>query len=388
MEGFEYNATTGDSPLVLPPVRVSAMSVNRTAGATCEPEMVPSLRQYYTAMNVVGMSLFSAGAMAVAATLLLYVDTLRHVIGRAPSAVKTHTALVLSIYPVVASVTYCAVVVPRAQLLSEAVTQGSFMVCLYQLFCLLVAYCGGEAELIRRAKPSSLDPAVGPCCCWPCCRLCLKPAAVNKCNVRKLRLLVLQLPMVQGLIYMVLLVMWAEEESLYQVNYMYLQPVVVLSILCAIWGISMTLRLLAELLSGHRAQAKFLALQFVLLLAKLQGLSARAAVWTGLLPCRPPITPAVYSNLVYNSLMLGEMVILSIWARSLYKKPLPDMGLPAQRPMEVCVLSNLYPHVLSSLNNNTITCNNNNTGAVDNNSNNRNGSCSNGERNEDDSGKS
>ena len=31
-------------------------------------------------------------------------------------------------------------------------------------------------------------------------------------NVKKLRLLVLQLPVVQGLVYMVLLVMWAEEE--------------------------------------------------------------------------------------------------------------------------------------------------------------------------------
>jgi organic solute transporter subunit alpha len=31
-------------------------------------------------------------------------------------------------------------------------------------------------------------------------------------HVRYLRLLILQLPIVQGLVYMVLLVMWAEEE--------------------------------------------------------------------------------------------------------------------------------------------------------------------------------
>jgi organic solute transporter subunit alpha len=74
--------------------------------------------------------------------------------------------------------TYCAIVVPRAQLLAEAVTQGVFMAALYQLFCLLVAYCGGEAELIRRVKPNSLNPRVAPCCCYPCC--CLPFMTVDK----------------------------------------------------------------------------------------------------------------------------------------------------------------------------------------------------------------
>ena len=72
---------------------------------------------------------------------------------------------------VVAISTYCAMIVPRAQLLAEAVTQGMFMASLYQLFCLLVAYCGGEAELIMSVKPKSLNMKVPPCCCYPCCRL-------------------------------------------------------------------------------------------------------------------------------------------------------------------------------------------------------------------------
>lgn len=80
---------------------------------------------------------------------------------------------------VIALITYCAMIVPRAQLLAEAVTQGVFMVAMYQLFCLFVAYCGGEAELIRRVKPDTLEPKVPPCCCWPCC--CFIPTfSVNK----------------------------------------------------------------------------------------------------------------------------------------------------------------------------------------------------------------
>lgn len=75
-------------------------------------------------------------------------------------------------FQVISIVTYCAMIVPRAQLLAEAVTQGVFMAAMYQLFCLFVAYCGGEAELIQKVKPDTiLMTKVGPCCCWPCCIL-------------------------------------------------------------------------------------------------------------------------------------------------------------------------------------------------------------------------
>lgn len=69
-----------------------------------------------------------------------------------------------------------------------------------------------------------------------------------------LRMLVLQLPVVQGLLYMVLLVMWAEEQSLYNVNYMYFQPIVVASILFGIWGMLMTLKMLSEILKDYHTQ--------------------------------------------------------------------------------------------------------------------------------------
>lgn len=266
-----------------------------------------------------------------------------------PPVVKTHSAFVLSVYPVVALATYCAIIVPRAQLLAEAVTQGVFMAALYQLFCLFVAYCGGEAELIRKVKPNSLNLRVGPCCCYPCC-CCLPLMTVDKKWVRYLRLLILQLPIVQGLVYMVLLVIWAEEESLYEVNYMYMQPVIILSILFGVWGMTMTIKMLNEVLKDHLLQAKFVVLQLVLVLAKLQGLTARVVVWCGLIACKPPITPAVYANLIYNSAMLGEMVILVILARLCYKRELPGTGLAAvTKPKEICIISDKYYNTIEKL---------------------------------------
>lgn len=77
---------------------------------------------------------------------------------------------------------------------------------------------------------------------------------------------------------------------------MYLQPLVIISILFGVWGMAMTINLLKIVLKDYLMVAKFVVLQIVLIFAKLQGLGARVIVWSDLLPCKPPITPIVYSN--------------------------------------------------------------------------------------------
>lgn len=77
---------------------------------------------------------------------------------------------------------------------------------------------------------------------------------------------------------------------------MYFQPLIIMSILFGVWGMTMTINLLKDVLDKHSMQGKFLVLQLVLLFAKLQALLTRIAVWVGLMPCKPPITPMVYGN--------------------------------------------------------------------------------------------
>lgn len=43
-------------------------------------------------------------------------------------------------------------------------------------------------------------------------------------------------------------------QSLYQVNYMYFQPIVAASILFGVWGIIMTMKMLAEVLKDYHMQ--------------------------------------------------------------------------------------------------------------------------------------
>nr|XP_018899979.1 PREDICTED: organic solute transporter alpha-like protein [Bemisia tabaci]XP_018899980.1 PREDICTED: organic solute transporter alpha-like protein [Bemisia tabaci]XP_018899981.1 PREDICTED: organic solute transporter alpha-like protein [Bemisia tabaci]XP_018899982.1 PREDICTED: organic solute transporter alpha-like protein [Bemisia tabaci]XP_018899983.1 PREDICTED: organic solute transporter alpha-like protein [Bemisia tabaci] len=322
-----YNVTSAPAPDAV------SLPLNETQ---CVRSHIPAVGEYLAAINVGGIAVCSLGALVVITILVLYVDTLKHILHHVPSIAKTNSVFVISVYPVVAIVTYCAIVVPRAHLLAEAITQGMFMACLYQLFCLFIAYAGGESELIRRTQSTAIIMQVPPCCCYPCCSF-LPTLAISKRNVKLLRLLVLQLPVVQGLVYLILLVMWAEEESLYQVNYLYLQPVVIASILSGVWGMIMMIRMVSDSLPDYKLQQKFVCLQLVLVLAKLQGLVLRICVWADLFPCRAPVTSAVYANLLYNSAMLWEMMILCSFARMLYKKYLPEVYFtkPVQFPRHI-----------------------------------------------------
>ncbi|KAL1131923.1 hypothetical protein AAG570_011534 [Ranatra chinensis] len=256
--------------------------------------------------------------------MYLYVDTLRHLLATSCSTTKTHSLFVISIYPVVAVATFCAIIVPRAQMVAEAAIQVTVMSCLYQLFCLFVAYSGGESELIQKAMPNTLNLRVGPCCCWPCC-ICLPSIELTKIRVLLLRLLVLQLPIVQGFSYMVMLIMWSEQQTIYQVNNGYLQPLVVTSILFGVWGLIMTLKVTSGFLKDYHLQGKFIVLQLVLVLTKIQGLFARMGIWAKIFPCKYPMTPALYSHMIYNIVILLEMVLLGWIARNLYKQNIPEI---------------------------------------------------------------
>ncbi|KAF6205018.1 hypothetical protein GE061_019185 [Apolygus lucorum] len=340
--GMEYNTSSSEMGAN---GEVVEMNIELPINITCHPLNIPSIEEYFTAFNELGLALFTLGGLAVLVVISLWIDTVRHVVKHAPTPSKAHTAFVISVYPVVAIATYCATIVPRAQLLAEALTQGMFMACLYQLFCLFVSYCGGEAQIINKVHPNLLSLQVAPCCCWPCFSFCLPTFAVTKKCMLVLRLLVLQLPVVQGLLYVILLVMWAEEQSLYQVNYTYVQPVVVTSILTGIWGMVMTTRMLIPVLKDHLLQGKFLVLQMVLLFAKFQGFIAKGVALSGVFPCRHPITPTVYTNLIYNSVLLWEMVLLCSLARFLYKKPLPqsyntDNNSNIRVPKQICTIMN------------------------------------------------
>ncbi|XP_049943280.1 organic solute transporter alpha-like protein [Schistocerca serialis cubense] len=299
---------------------VDLITVNVT---DCTNVEIPSTHQYYAKPHAAIISAIVICTLAVTAVYAIYGNTMHYVRRHVPRVLRGYTAFVISLYPVSATITYLAVLVPRAHFLVQVVTQGMFVVCLYQMFSLLVAYLGGEEELSVRLSTATIQPVTGPCCCFPCCRYCCKPIPVTRKSVSRLRLLVFQLPLVQWLLYVIIFVMVAEDKETYTKALPYLQPLFVGSMMLAVWGTNMTIRVLNTILSDFKATAKFMSLQLIVILDVLQ--TSIANLIAKNVPCTVPLTPTMWANLIVSTLVLVEMVPLSLWARSLYCRPTPPI---------------------------------------------------------------
>jgi len=218
----------------------------------------------------------------------------------------------MSVYPIASLCSLVALALPRAQLLSDAVTQISLTIGLYRHYLLLIDVGRREVN-----KSPALKLRVGPCCCWPC--LPFPDLDMNPTNMSWIQILVLQLPIVQTLIYIVSLIMEAEDALLVSRYAVFLQPLVVASILLGLYGLTITLKSLEEVNPGSNLKHKAAVIQMVLMFSKLQGFIVKSLPKTGLFPCNPPITPQTYANFTYNALMLIEMLLLCYVARLVYR---------------------------------------------------------------------
>ncbi|CAK1582712.1 unnamed protein product [Parnassius mnemosyne] len=273
----------------------------------------PHFTSYFEALQPYVWVLWSSGIVAVLTLWILYAVTMRAALKNWRDA-RTNISTILSVYPLVASAAFIAIVVPRATLLAEAIAQEIVMVAMYQFYCLIIAECGGTSQFIRRAGESRLETRVMPCCCWPCC--ILPRPQINKRNLICLRYLVLQIPVVQAVLYVIILVLWAEDMMLYRRGLIFLQSFVGISILSGIWGVIMCVRAAESI--GIRFRPRFLALQLVLIIVKLQYSFAKILSDMVTLPCITTLNPNVIVNVTQNTLTIFEMILLSIWAYRLY----------------------------------------------------------------------
>lgn len=69
----------------------------------------------------------------------------------------------------------------------------------------------------------------------------------------------------------------------------------------------MTVKVTLPVLQEYHIQGKFIALQLVLLFAKFQGFIAKFVAMGDIFPCKPPITPLVYSNCRYFQLKYFQL---------------------------------------------------------------------------------
>lgn len=124
-------------------------------------------------------------------------------------------------------------------------------------------YVGGESNLIRVSEESAFTYQVPPCCCLAFAQ----KSPITKQKLRVIRLMFLQFPIVQLLIYMFYILRIIEAPEL---NKLFFMPVMGVSIVLIIWGINMYIRLVAPVVPNHSIKGKYAMIQLVLLLCKVQ----------------------------------------------------------------------------------------------------------------------
>ncbi|XP_059045055.1 organic solute transporter alpha-like protein [Achroia grisella] len=278
----------------------------------------PDFGSYLAAIQPYACVFWSCGALVLLAVCALYLLTVRSA-SRFWREGINNVAVVVAVYPVVTAAALVAIIIPRSLILCEAIAQEVVMIAMYHYFCTLIAECGGIDMLVRRAGSAEhrMETRTLPCCCWPCCVI-PKPR-VEKQSLDWIRSLTLQMSVIQGVIYVIILILWAEDMMLLIEATKYIQVFIAASILSGMWGIIMTVRLAESM--GLRPKARFLALQLVLLIVKLQCGVARALPGVFNLPCIMSLHPFVFVNFVQNCITILQMLLLSIWAWRLYSVP-------------------------------------------------------------------
>lgn len=124
-------------------------------------------------------------------------------------------------------------------------------------------YVGGETNLIKKSQSNAFALRVPPCCLLPF----VGPSEITKRKLLTVRLMIMQFPIIHVLIYIFYNMRMIEEPTMSTVFFM---PFMVVSIIPLIWGLNILIRLVEPVLPDYNIKGKYVMLQLVLLVCKIQ----------------------------------------------------------------------------------------------------------------------
>uniref|UniRef100_A0A182QJU1 Organic solute transporter alpha-like protein n=1 Tax=Anopheles farauti TaxID=69004 RepID=A0A182QJU1_9DIPT len=284
-------------------------------GCTIE---LPTVQEYLEGINYPLALIVVATVLLSIATFSIFFKNAYHILHRTPKQFKTKSILLLTIYPLVTLFGVVSISAPRAYFLCDTVMHVYFMICAYVFFSLCMQYVDGEDALIKSTDSQTFSLRTPPLCCFV---PLFKRAPVTKNRLRFVRMLIMQLPVVQTALFLALNVVFVEDYPNFNRIILYFVPFIVISILLGVWGLNVLVRMLAPLYSDLKLMGKYFVLQAVLILCRIQPLIIAAIVSSTVSECAFPITLQVQKNAIFQLCLCFEMMVLSCWATLLYKSP-------------------------------------------------------------------
>ncbi|MCJ8734987.1 hypothetical protein PDJAM_G00241560 [Pangasius djambal] len=232
---------------------------------------------------------------------------------------------ILGMYPVFGMTSIIALYVPRSSSLCNFIASLYHSITLLKFMGLIEDFFGGKARMFEVLAGEKVSPDPFPCCC--CC--CLPLININKTSLGWMMAAVLQLSVVRTLVFFITLVLWTDEQYDYgdvdSVNpNIYVNAIISVSTFLSYYGYLLFYKATRRALHGYGLRAKFVCIIVVLVLCGLQNGILETMGALKVVPCAPPFSALVRSQLIYHYSVIVEMFCISLFARNIFRKVEPS----------------------------------------------------------------
>ncbi|KAL1021331.1 hypothetical protein UPYG_G00011880 [Umbra pygmaea] len=275
--------------------------------------------------------------------LALFLEEVGFFLRHLPSSRRRRLYLwILGMYPVFGLTSIIALYVPRSSSLCNFIASLYHSITLLKFMGLVTDFFGGKARMQEVLAGEQVSPDPFPCCC--CC--CLPLIAINKSSLGWMMAAVLQLSVVRTILFFVTLVLWTDEQYDYgdvdSVNpNVYVNAIIAVSTFLSFYGHLLFYKATRKALPGYGLRAKFICIIVVLVLCGLQNGILETMGALQVVPCTPPLSVLMRSQLIYHYSVIVEMFCICLFARHTFRKVEPcleeSFGLE-ERPQRCMLL--------------------------------------------------
>ncbi|KAJ8370154.1 hypothetical protein SKAU_G00101820 [Synaphobranchus kaupii] len=238
---------------------------------------------------------------------------------------------IVGMYPAFGMTSITALYVPRSSSLCNFIASLYHSITLFKFMGLITDFFGGKARMLEVLAGQQVSPDPFPCCC--CC--CMPLIAINSFSLGWMTVFVIQLSVVRTILFFLMLVLWTDEQYDYgdvdSVNpNIYVNIIIAVSTFLSFYGYLLFYKATKQSLKGFGLRTKFICIIVVLVLCGLQSGILETMGALKVIPCTPPFSDLMRSQLIYHYSVIVEMFCISLFARHTFRKVEPcseDLGV-------------------------------------------------------------
>ncbi|XP_036388340.1 organic solute transporter subunit alpha [Megalops cyprinoides] len=271
--------------------------------------------------------------------LALFLEEMGFFYRNVASSKRRHLYLwIMGMYPVFGMTSITALYVPRSSSLCNFIASLYHSITLLKFMGLITDFFGGKARMLEALAGQQVSPDPFPCCC--CC--CFPLISINRTSLGWMMAAVLQLSVVRTILFFLTLVLWTDEQYDYgdvdSLNpNVYVNAIIGISTFLSFYGYLLFYKATKQTLRGYGLRAKFVCIIVVLILCGLQSGILETMGALEIIPCTPPFSDLMRSQLIYHYSVIVEMFCIGLFARHIFRKvePPQEEGLGVDTNLEV-----------------------------------------------------